>query len=164
MLVPWTEQKSTQRVFFLQQLKPTLPLNLMAWSCSASLLSLPPARGVSLLCYTACQFCNGSSLPLSCAQPNKASRCWAQPPLAPSSWILQFRVAHQCRGLAPWWSCSALVDGDHICSSDWAQKKVSFTPLDFNQTCSWKCLMAVFKIFLHNPYRQEVICVNANEI
>lgn len=52
MLVPWTEQKPTQRVFFLQQLKPTFPLNLMPWSCSASVLSLPHPRGVSLLCVT----------------------------------------------------------------------------------------------------------------
>lgn len=123
MLVPWKEQESTERVFLLQQMKPAFPPSLMP-RAAQPLFSLSPSQSFPPLFYTFCPFCDDSSLPLHLL--SKASRHWGQLPwgtLAPSAWILQFRVAHQCSGLAPWCPLPALVSSDHIHSCDWAQKK-----------------------------------------
>lgn len=155
MLVPWTEQESTERVFLLQHLKPNFPLNLMPQSSPAS-----PTQ-----CCTISQFCDGSSLPLPCAQQSQqALRALPWGTSGTLSW--DFAVQSVSPVL---WSGTLMLSRNP--GEQWphsllwlSTKKLSFRPLDFNQTCTWKCLMAVFKFFLHNPHRQDVTCVNANEI
>lgn len=163
MLVPWKEQKSTERVFLLQQMKPAFPPGLMPRTAQP-LCSLSPSQSFPPLFYTFCPFCDGSSLPLHVL--SKASRHWGLPWGTSGTLSLDFTVQS---GSPVLWVGTLMLSPSP--SEQWphslfwlSTKNESFRPLDFNQTYSWKCLMAVFKISLHNPYRQDVTCVNANEI
>lgn len=124
MLVPWTEQESRERVFLLQQLKPTFPLNLMPQSSPAS----------PIQCYTASFVMVLPSLSLCSAKPagtegNSPGHLW-DPQLGFCSSELPTRaVGWLLDALAqPWWTMTTftlLIE----------HKKGVIKPLDFNQTC-----------------------------